>query len=325
MLAAGSAARRAAAARRARARPGGSPRRAAACGARRARDRRLALVARPAGGADRGRPSAPRPRDPRPRRRPGRRDPARAADGGPVLVDAGPPGGGAADRLDASSGSTGSRPSSSPTTSSTTPARIAEVLADAARRAAWSYAPGGAGVLPARRRAPACRVRVARGRRAPARGACGSTSSGRRDGLPRRTGRATRTRARWSSAPARHGFAMLLTGDAEAEAAPVDPGPVDVLKVAHHGSEDAGLGGPARPRLAAARGDLGRGGQRLRPSGRSDSRRAGGAGCRSCARIRTARWRSRSAMTAGPSGQRGPPIVAAGGADTRRRRWRPPT
>src|SRR5262249_23474622 len=41
--------------------------------------------------------------------------------------------------------------------------------------------------------------------------------------------------ARW-----RH-FSMLLTGDAEAEAVPMDPGPVDVLKVAHHGSADAGL------------------------------------------------------------------------------------
>jgi competence protein ComEC len=41
--------------------------------------------------------------------------------------------------------------------------------------------------------------------------------------------------ARW------HGFSMLLTADAEAEAAPLDPGPVDVLKVAHHGSEDSGL------------------------------------------------------------------------------------
>jgi competence protein ComEC len=37
-------------------------------------------------------------------------------------------------------------------------------------------------------------------------------------------------------------FTMLLTGDAEAEAVPMDPGPIDVLKVAHHGSEDAGLG-----------------------------------------------------------------------------------
>jgi competence protein ComEC len=38
------------------------------------------------------------------------------------------------------------------------------------------------------------------------------------------------------------GFTMLLATDAEAEAVPLDPGPIDVLKVAHHGSEDAGLG-----------------------------------------------------------------------------------
>jgi competence protein ComEC len=44
------------------------------------------------------------------------------------------------------------------------------------------------------------------------------------------------TVARW------HGFSMLLTADAEAESVPLDPGPVDVLKVAHHGSADAGLG-----------------------------------------------------------------------------------
>ena len=36
-------------------------------------------------------------------------------------------------------------------------------------------------------------------------------------------------------------FSILLTGDAEAHDAPLDPGPVDVLKVAHHGSEDEGL------------------------------------------------------------------------------------
>jgi competence protein ComEC len=41
--------------------------------------------------------------------------------------------------------------------------------------------------------------------------------------------------ARW------RGFSMLLSADAEAESTPIDPGPVDVLKVAHHGSEDAGL------------------------------------------------------------------------------------
>jgi competence protein ComEC len=48
-------------------------------------------------------------------------------------------------------------------------------------------------------------------------------------------------------------FTMLLTGDAEAEAVPIDPGPIDVLKVAHHGSADAGLGGlldRAVPKLA---------------------------------------------------------------------------
>ena len=36
-------------------------------------------------------------------------------------------------------------------------------------------------------------------------------------------------------------FSILLTGDAEAEAVPLNPGPVDVLKVAHHGSADEGL------------------------------------------------------------------------------------
>jgi competence protein ComEC len=53
--------------------------------------------------------------------------------------------------------------------------------------------------------------------------------------------------ARW------RGFSMLLTADAEAEAVPLDPGPVDVLKIAHHGSDDAGLGAlldRVRPRLA---------------------------------------------------------------------------
>jgi len=48
-------------------------------------------------------------------------------------------------------------------------------------------------------------------------------------------------------------LSVLLTADAEAEAVPIDAGPVDVLKVAHHGSEDAGLAGllaRLRPRLA---------------------------------------------------------------------------
>jgi competence protein ComEC len=54
-------------------------------------------------------------------------------------------------------------------------------------------------------------------------------------------------RARW------HDFTMLLTADAEAESTPLEPGPIDVLKVAHHGSDDAGLGSlleRIRPRLA---------------------------------------------------------------------------
>lgn len=54
-------------------------------------------------------------------------------------------------------------------------------------------------------------------------------------------------RARW------HRFTMLLTADAEAESTPLEPGPIDVLKVAHHGSDDAGLGpllDRIRPRLA---------------------------------------------------------------------------
>lgn len=53
--------------------------------------------------------------------------------------------------------------------------------------------------------------------------------------------------ARW------HDFTMLLTADAEAETVPLDPGSVDVLKVAHHGSDDAGLGpllDRIRPQLA---------------------------------------------------------------------------
>jgi competence protein ComEC len=48
-------------------------------------------------------------------------------------------------------------------------------------------------------------------------------------------------------------FSMLLTADAEAETTPIEPGPIDVLKIAHHGSDDAGLGDlldRTRPRLA---------------------------------------------------------------------------
>ena len=37
------------------------------------------------------------------------------------------------------------------------------------------------------------------------------------------------------------GWTAVLAADAEAEATTTDPGPVDLLKVAHHGSADAGL------------------------------------------------------------------------------------
>jgi competence protein ComEC len=49
------------------------------------------------------------------------------------------------------------------------------------------------------------------------------------------------------------GFSSLLTGDAEQEATSLAPGPFDVLKVAHHGSADAGLDGllsTSAPRVA---------------------------------------------------------------------------
>ncbi len=48
-------------------------------------------------------------------------------------------------------------------------------------------------------------------------------------------------------------FTMLLSADAEAESTPLDPGPIDALKVAHHGSDDAGLAAlldRTRPRVA---------------------------------------------------------------------------
>lgn len=53
--------------------------------------------------------------------------------------------------------------------------------------------------------------------------------------------------ARW------HEFTMLLSADAEAGEVPIDPGPIDVLEVAHHGSDDPGLGAlldRTRPSLA---------------------------------------------------------------------------
>lgn len=57
------------------------------------------------------------------------------------------------------------------------------------------------------------------------------------------------------------GRTVLLTGDAESELVQLDPGPVDILKVAHHGSEDTGLGdllartGPGLALISAGKGN----------------------------------------------------------------------
>ena len=78
------------------------------------------------------------------------------------------------------------------------------------------------------------------GRRS-AREACGCGCSGRPARLAAEAGPLDEPNLLSIVALARcRGFRMLLTGDAEAELAPVHPGDVDVLKVAHHGSEDAG-------------------------------------------------------------------------------------
>ena len=174
-----------------------------------------------------------------PRRRPGRLDPARSPDGDPVLVDTGPPEDGVEDRLrelgihslaaivishDQSdhAGDLGALLGSRPRRSR----RLRPGRSAAARRGA--------------RRAALTPYRLAEG---------GEIDSGslRLSALwpPREllgeTGEDPNLLCLVLVAQWRH-FSMLLTGDAEAEAVPMDPGPVDVLKVAHHGSADAGLG-----------------------------------------------------------------------------------
>ena len=150
-------------------------------------------------------------------------------------------------------GSSGSAPRSSPTTSPTTPAGSRSC--SGACRSAGSSTRGSAarllGEARGRRRVPGA---ARRGRRAALRARCASKSSGRRASCsPSPLGGADPNLlalvmlARWRD------FSMLLTADAEAEAVPIDPGPVDVLKVAHHGSDDAGLGAlldRTAPRLA---------------------------------------------------------------------------
>ena len=68
---------------------------------------------------------------------------------------------------------------------------------------------------------------------------------------------------------------VLLPADAESPVElPLDPPTVDVLEVAHHGSDDPGAARAPAPRAAAPRGHLGRRGQHLRPSRGVDARRA---------------------------------------------------
>ena len=224
----------------------------------------------------------------------------------PVLVDAGPPGGGGGGAAAPSSGSSGSAPSRSPTTSSTMRAALGEVLAQTR---------GGRLVVSEEGLPAYCRGRVvpAGTRRRPGPDDPSRTAASRRPlaaGLrpappPRR-----RPERPLAGPPGALGeFEALLTGDAEAELAPVDPGPVDVLKVAHHGSAGRRPRSARRSAVPAARRDLGRSGQPVRPSGARDARHARPTrASRSCAPTRRARSSSRSAGTAGASSRVPPPM-----------------
>ena len=225
------------------------------------------------------------------RRRPGRRDPAAAGDAPAVLVDGGPPGDDLAAKLGAGRGRRASAPRSSPTTSPTTPAgsrscsascpdRPARSTRASAARSGRGGRAAGAVPMPGRRRQRSCAPGALRLEVALAAAELLAEPLAGED--PNQL--ALVLLARW------RGFSMLLTADAEAESMPLDPGPVDVLKVAHHGSDDAGLGGAARPHPAAAGGDLGRRRQPLRPPDRRHARDAAPrTGPRPCAPIETAR------------------------------------
>ena len=223
-----------------------------------------------------GRGSAAGPADRGPRRRPGRRDPAAAGRGAGGARRRRAARRGPRREARARPGSSAWRPRSSPTTSPTTPAGSRSC--SAASRSPGSST-GGSGADRSRRPAPPAPCRCGSSRAAScARARSASKSSGRRASCsPRPQPGADPNQlalvllARWRD------FSMLLTADAEAEAVPLDPGPVDVLKVAHHGSDDAGLAAlldRTRPRLAVISvGD----GQPLRPPDRrhaGDARRA---------------------------------------------------
>ena len=135
---------------------------------------------------------------------------------------------------------------------------------------------GGAGRAP-----PSC----GRSPRAPARCCASAPSRCACCGRPARAARPTRAsdpnqRAIVAEADA-GGVRTLLTADAESDVlAGLDLGPVDVLKVSHHGSADPGLPAAAAAPATAAGGDRGRAPQRLWPSRRVDRPRAARCGRR---------------------------------------------
>ena len=173
------------------------------------------------------------------------------ADGGePVLVDAGPPDGGAADRLaalgiDSLAALVITHPDldhaggAAEVLAST---RVGHLLVARSDRALLGAAAAdGADV---RRVAAGA---VIRGRRAAPAGALAAARRRPASGAAEPNQSSLVLLASWRR------FRILLAGDAEAEVAPVQPGDVDVLKVAHHGSEDSGLVGlvaAADPELA---------------------------------------------------------------------------
>ncbi len=160
-------------------------------------------------------------------------------DGAPVLVDAGPPGDEIASKLD--DVGVERLAAIAVTHDQSDHAGGAPEALDAVDTKRFVYAEAGRRLLGAARAAGADLTRVAQGRTI-------TSGSLRLDVLwpppallePHPTpdeenGLSLVIRARW------HRFSILLTGDAEAEEVPIDPGPIDVLKVSHHGSDDAGL------------------------------------------------------------------------------------
>ena len=109
----------------------------------------------------------------------------------------------------------------------------------------------------------------------------------------------TRTRPRSSSGSRIGDFDALLTADAEAEAATYGSGPVEFLKVAHHGSADAGLDSlldRTSPELAAI--SVGADNTYGHPAPETTAALEGARRGRRCARTRRERSSSRSAGTA---------------------------